>query len=262
MLEDFSHRFGTGLYDAFGDLDWKQYRGETLRLDPAREEARLNGHIAAVEKLLGSKLEGEAVLFGAFTYMDGYARFDRGTHRVFLGVDESHERGAYLDVLLTHELTHVVHESAEAVWRGWGLDPKMSHDDFVENLPVLEHLFNEGLSCVVSEILNPGELPGGYAYQTEDLLAECLRKRRAIDAVVHAELSDPEDNYFNLYDVSRYRPRVPRFAHYVWAWQWVKSLAKEAGRGDLEAGVRKLAYLCPKDFHGDALSFSLPDHLT
>jgi hypothetical protein len=257
MLEDFRARFGAGLYDAIRGLNWRAYRKRALTLDPQAEEARLRRQMEGVEKLLGFKLEGEAVLFGAFTLMDGYARFDRGKHRVFLGCDESHDEGKYLDILYSHELTHVIRESRPTVWTGWGLDPAMTHDEFVEHLPVVEHLANEGFSCVVSELLNPGEPRWSYAYQTADSLEKILAHPHAIDRVVHAELAEKDGDYSNLYDVTRYRPHVPRFAHYVWAWQWAKAVVHELGRGDPMKGARELVVTCSKDLVASARAFEL-----
>lgn len=244
----------TGLWQVLLGLDWERYRAETLTLDPAAEEARLRRSRDKVEQLFGLTLAGEAILFGAFTCMDGYARFDGGEHRVFLGVDESHGRGAYLDVLMTHELTHVVRETRPAVWEGWGLSPRMTHDEFVENLPVIEHLANEGLACVVSELLNPGEDPWHYAYQEEDGLAEVLLHAAALDQGVHEELrAGPDGDYGRLYGRRRYGRPLPSFAHYVWAWQWMKHVLHDLCGGD----VRALVERCSKDWVQDALTWRL-----
>lgn len=241
------------LYAQLLELTWATYRAETLRLDPAREEARLRRRLADVEALFGEALGGEAVLFGAFTCMDGYARFERGHHTVYLGVDESHGRGAYLDVLIAHELTHVVRETRPWVWEGWGLSLAMTHDDFTEQLPVVEHLVNEGFSCAVSELLVPGEDAWHYAYQTEDSLARVLEHGPAVDAVVHGELRDPDGDYGRLYSPRRYGRGMPPFTHYVWAWQWVKRLLRDHAGGD----PRRLVGRCSKDFVEDALGFRL-----
>ncbi len=155
MLEDFERYGREGLHAVVTGLDWPTYRRETLAIDPAREEARLRTALAGVARETGVALEGEVVLFGSFTLMDGYARFDRGTHRVYLGADESHGRGVYHDILFSHELTHVARESRPCVWTGWGLDPKMDHDGFTASQTVIEHLMNEGLACAVSERLVP-----------------------------------------------------------------------------------------------------------
>jgi hypothetical protein len=246
---------GRDFYGVLEDLNWKTYRDEALTLDPPAEEARLRAHIASVEALFGFKLEGEAVLFGAFTCMDGYARFDRGSHRVFLGVDESHGRGRYLDVLLTHELTHVARESRPEVWRGWGLDPAMTHDQFTETQPVIEHLVGEGFSCAVSERLVPDEDPWTYAYQTEDGLARILAHGPAYDRAIHAEIrkSNEDGDYGRLYNPKLYAPGMPPLGHYAWAWQWVKSLLARRAGGD----PRKLVAVCSKELIEDALAFRL-----
>lgn len=253
MLEDFGTRFGGSLYEIVQGLHWEEYRAETLILKPEREERRARRHIDAVEKLLGVKLEGEIVLFGAFTAMDGYARFNRGEHRVYLGVDESHGRGAYLDILVTHELTHVARESIECVWTGFGLDPKMTHDEFAASMPVVEHLLSEGYSCVVSELLNPGEDPWNYVYQSQDSLTRILEHGPAIDRVMHAEIKKKHGSYGSLYDTTRYKPELPRYCHYAWAWQWAKHLLHARAGGD----AKKLLGMCAKDFVEDALAFKL-----
>lgn len=241
------------LYRHVLELNWPQFRAEALTLDPAAEEARLSRRLEQVEATFGLTLGGQALLFGAFTCMDGYARFDRGQHTVYLGVDESHGRGAYLDVLFAHELTHVVRETRPEVWSGWGLSLDMTNDQFTQNLPVVEHLVNEGLACVVSELLVPGQEPWHYAYVTEDELARIVAHGPAVDAVVHAELRDPDGDYGRLYSRRRYGRNMPTFTHYVWAWQWVKHLLRTHAGGD----PRRLVSRCSKDFVDDALSFKL-----
>jgi hypothetical protein len=245
---------GSYFYTIIEDLDWPSYRLDTLKLSPEKEERRLMTQMLGVEKCLDLKLEGEAILFGAFTWMDGYARFEKGSHQVFLGVDESHDKGGYLDVLLSHELTHVARESRSTVWEGYGLDPKMSHDEFVEKLPPLEHLMNEGFSCVISELLNPGLDPWLYAYQNEEGLKAVCRVGRRIDQIIHSELKDSDGDYGKFYQSSLYAPDAPAFTHYVWAWQWVKHVLNDLCGGD----PKKLVSLCSKDFMTDALQFRLP----
>jgi hypothetical protein len=244
-----------GFHEAAHDLNWAEYRAETLSLDPEREEARVRKHLRDVEALFGFKLRGEIILFGAFAMMDGYARFDRGTHRVFLGVDESHGRGAYLDVLETHELVHVARESRTEVWEGWGLDPLMSQQEFWNRQPVIEHVFGEGLSCAVSELLVPGEPEWHYAYQTRESLEQALLKGPAIDRRIKEEIAKPHDqsDYSCLYSSRQYSTRVPPYSHYVWGWQLAKRLLRERAGGD----PRKLISVCSKEFMDTALAFEL-----
>ncbi len=251
---------GTSFYGALHSLDWAPYRALALRLKPDVELARLRRAIDRVEGLLGVPLQGEAVLFGAFCLMDGYARFERGKHCVFLGVDESHEQGSYLDILEAHELTHVVRESRPEVWAGWGLHPAdLTHDGFNEEQRVVEHLMNEGFACVVSELAVPGESPDRYCYQTPESLAAVLKNAGKVDEVVHAELrlDHAQGDFGRLYAVKRYGAGMPSFTHYVWAWQWAKHVLFDVLDGD----ARKLAQLCSKELVEDALAFQLPRSL-
>jgi hypothetical protein len=253
MLEDFASYGRDGLETAFEDLDWPAYRAEALTLDPAREESRLRRAIGGVEGLLAVPLSGEAVLFGAFAYMDGYARFDRGSHRVYLGADESHGKGVYLDILFSHELTHAAREPIPSVWAGWGKDPRaMSHDDFTEAQTVVEHLVNEGLACLVSERLVPTDAPWDYCYQTREGLAKVWESAAGLDAEIHKELADKDGHYYHLYDTRRYGAHVPRYAHYAWAWRWVRSLLERRGWEP-----RDLVHRCSLELVEDALSFRL-----
>ena len=241
-------------YSCLEDLNWDLYRAETLGLDPFKEEQRALNHLQDIERLFGFQLQGDIVLFSSFSGMDGYARFDRGTHRVFLGVDESHGRGAYLDVLETHELTHVARESRPGVWEGFGLSPKMTHDEFTENQPVIEHLMGEGFSCAISEILVPEQKPWAYAYQTEDSLALVYEHGPAVDREIKAELSLGLDgDYGRLYNSKRYGRGMPGFTHYVWAWQWAKAVLKDLADND----PRKLVGQCSKNFLEHAMEFEL-----
>lgn len=257
MLSDWGATGPDVLYEVACGLNWDAYREEALTLDADKEEARVRHIIKGVEDLLGLSLSGEVVLFGAFTAMDGYARFERGKHCVYLGVDESHGRGAYLDILIAHELAHVAREPLPEIWAGFGLAPDMTHDQFVENLPVIEHLMGEGFSCVVSELLIPDEQPWHYAYQTEDSFKQVLVHGPAVDREIHRELKNPNGYYGSLYDTSRYRGRMPQYAHYVWAWLWARHALKTHAAGD----PRRLLNMCSKDLYADALSFRLPKAL-
>ena len=244
---------GLDIYSSVQELSWARYRAAALRLDPKKEEARLNRNLQKVEDYFGLTLKGEVVLFGAFRLLDGYARFNEGKHRVYLGIDECHGRGAYLDILTTHELTHVARESRPEVWTGHGLDPKMNHDDFVNSQPVIEHLFSEGYSCAVSEILIPGENKWHYTYQSRASLARVLAQGAAVDRVIKRELKKPNGNYITLYDPTQYGPDMPMFCHYVWAWQWVKTIVS----GHADGKAEKLLSRCSKDFIQNAIDFKL-----
>ena len=253
MMADFSGYLGADFHSVIADLDWPAYRAEAMTLNPEHELGRVRRYLQSVESLFGVKAQGEVVLLGAFTMMDGYARFDEGRHRVFLGMDESHAKGKYLDVLVAHELTHVIRESRATVWEGFGLNPKMTHDEFRENQPVIEHVFSEGFSCAISERLVPGEPAWSYAYQDQESLATVLEHGPALDKAIHAELRNPDGDFGRLYRIGGSLPGEPSYVHYVWAWQWVKRLIAEVAGGD----PAKLIGTCSKEFLEHALAFRL-----
>ena len=233
--------------------DWNEYRASILKMDPVAEESRLLRHKSDVERLFGFTLGGEVTLFGAFRYMDGYARFDRGSHRVFLGIDESFSDGSYIDILTTHELTHVARESRPQVWEGFGLNPLMSQAEFTQFQPVIEHLMGEGLSCLVSEILVPDQNPWLYAYQDQHSLQKIFKNSKKVDEAVRRELSSPDGDYGNLYSSRQYGVGMPGFTHYVWAWKWVTAVAQDFANGNFKSLVER----CSKDFIEHALKFEL-----
>ena len=245
-LAETTSDFFEDYHDVLTHLDWAEYRNHALKIDPAAEEIRLRKHIKDVESLFGFNLEGETFLIGSFHGMDGYARFDRGTHKVYLGVDENFHR-PYLDILMVHELTHVARESRPEVWEGFGLNPKMTQAEFTENQPVIEHLMGEGFSCAVSEILVPGEPAWEYCYLSESSLQLIHHHRTSLNKIITDELKKPDGDYGRYYGIS------PSFAHYYWAWQWVKTLIRDQVGGD----ARKLVSRCSQDFYTHALTFKI-----
>jgi len=239
--------FFEDFHEVLLELDWKAYRDQALKLDPDFEEKRFQQNLKLVEDLFGFRLEGEVFLLGTFQNMDGFARFDQGTHKVFLGLDENHLNGKYIDVLTTHELTHVARESRPEVWEGFGLNPKMSRKDFLEYQPVIEHLFGEGFSCAVSEILVPGEEVWNYTYQSKESIELVYKNSSMLSRRIHREIQDPNGDYGTLYGIE------PIFSHYVWGSAWIKKILQEHAGGD----PRSLVSHCSKTFLEDALRFHL-----
>ena len=115
----------------------------------------------------------------------------------------------------------------------------------------------EGFSCVISELLNPREPECHYVYQSEDGLERILAHGPAVDRAVHAHLRQKDAHYSTLYSPSSYVPQLPCYAHYVWAWLWVKHLLKDRASGN----PRELLRMSSHDLIDDALSFHLPKSL-
>ena len=253
LVGDFFDDYHSVLQDLSDANEWTSFRAEAMKLDESAELARARKNIGDVEQLFGFKLGGKLTLMGAFGAMDGFARFDCGDHHVFLGVDEGHLQGRYLDVLTVHELTHVARESRPSVWEGFGLDPRMTRPEFVENLPVIEHLFGEGFSCLISEILVPGETPWTYGYVTEEGFNRIRSNSASADIGIRRELKSGNPDYGRLYSPGHYHPQLPTFAHYVWGWKWTERLLRDLNQSD----VRKLVNRSSQEFFEDALQFEL-----
>ncbi len=259
----FEEAFGTAeeIYEYLKDpnLNWETYRSQALRINEERELKRIQDNMLKVENFFQLKLEGEIVVFAMFHYIDGYARFDKGTHRVFIGLSTEHENDHYYDILETHELTHVARESRGETWQGWGIPSNLSNDDFVESQPVLEHLFGEGFSCLISQILNPGFPEWEYVYQTQESFEMILKHAHEVNRVMHEQIkleeSKPEEaDYFKLYHSEHYNPPLPLFTQYVWAKAWVEKLSKEKS-------PQELLTRCSLDFRSHALDFKLTRRL-
>lgn len=239
-------------------LPWTEYRTQALKLNPTLEEMRIQNHVKKVENFFQLKLHGEIILFAMFSFIDGYARFDKGTHRVYIGLSTHHPSELYYDILETHELTHVARESRPETWGGWGLNPKATNDEFVETQPVLEHLFGEGFSCAISELLIPGRSEWEYTYQTKESLNLIRQHAKELNRVIHLEIKKEEINpkeadYSKLYHSEMYTPALPLFTQYVWATAWVKNLLKNYS-------PQELLTTCSKDLRSNALDFHYDTH--
>jgi hypothetical protein len=250
--------FGKDAHGVSADLNhpdfasrWTEYRSRLLTLDPESEEIRTRRWISKTEELFGVPLRGELQLFGAFEYMDGYARYESGQHRVFMGVDESFDRDPYLDVLMTHEFGHVAREGQPEVWHGFGLSPLMTNPEFTDQQPVIEHLFGEGLSCWASEQLVPSLESHWYCYQTQESMERIFDRKDALNEVIHTFLSDPAADYSSLYQTRIYGSGMPSYAHYYWAWRWAREVVREFGRGQ----VQKILKTSSKEWLEHALDF-------
>ncbi len=249
------------IYEYFKDpnLNWETYRSQALLINEEIELKRIKDNLNKVEDFFHLKLEGEIVIFAMFHYIDGYARFHKGTHRVFIGLCTEHQNNHYYDILETHELTHVARESRVETWHGWGIPHNLSNEEFVENQPVLEHLFGEGFSCLVSQILNPSFAEWEYVYQTQESFEMILNHAEEVNRVMYEQIkleeSKPEEaDYFKLYHSEHYNPPLPLFTQYVWAKAWVETLIKERP-------AQELLTKCSLDFRIKALNFKLTKRL-
>lgn len=258
LLEDFSGFRGFEFHGALENLDWPRYRAHIEKLDVDHEWQRIIQEQRNIEDLFEMRLQGDCVLFGSFGMMDGYARFHQGRHCVYLGVDESFLEDRYLNILESHELTHVARESQASVWAGFGLSLMMTHDEFVANQPVIEHVFSEGFSCAVSQWLHPEGKEHHYCYQSEDSISSVFEHREVVDSVVHRMIKgglegQKDVHYRKLYNPDLYEPIQASYVHYVWALEWVKQCILDFG-GHPKHLLKRTSH----DLFDHAMSYRLP----
>src|SRR4051794_34068017 len=72
--------------------------------------------IERIEEEFQISLPGELVLIPSMGEIDGFARYDSGSHSVMLGIDFPDVSIAYLRALTAHELSHVYRDHSPQVW--------------------------------------------------------------------------------------------------------------------------------------------------
>ncbi len=191
---------------------------------------RARGTLRAVELFFDARLEGDLVLFGGFGRMDGYARFDRGKHVVYRGLaydgglagTDTSEGDRYFDILIAHELGHVVREGRGDVWEAYGERPDMTHDEFVERVPFEEHMLGEGLSTALSEAIYPGAGTAAYLYYEPGEMAWCEAHEKEIAATLRP-LYGTRGEHYAFYAEDAVAPGSPERVPYYWGYRLVKN---------------------------------------
>lgn len=188
---------------------------------------RAHRTVAKVEELFGRTLDADMCLFAAFGRIDGYARFDRGRHVVYIGCDYPEPDDAYLDLIIAHETGHVVREGNPATWTALGGSIDMSHDEFTERCPFEEHMVGEGLSTALSEAIWPGRPLHEYLYFTPEQHAWCVENHAAIREGLRRFHGTCEAHY-SLYGLDAIAPGSPERTQYYFGWMAVRKLVFEA----------------------------------
>jgi len=176
---------------------------------PARAERTLR----SVEKHFGRSLEGNLVLMAGFGRADGYARFDQGNHCVYIGLDYPEPEDHYLDLIIAHELGHVLREGDPRTWQALGLPSVMPHEQFQQSCPFEEHMIGEGLSTAVSEAIFPGYAAHEYLFFTREEYAWCASHEQEIWAALRRFYGTAQEHY-SLYARDSVAPGSPERTQY------------------------------------------------
>ncbi len=227
---------------------WSRPFARTLEsFDPAQgrraiEASRRRGYperarraIEAVERFFGRALAGDMALIAGFGRLDGYARFDRGRHVVYIGVDYPEEADHYLDLIVAHELGHVVREGDPRTWEALGFSIDMSHEEFTERCPFEEHMIGEGLSTALSEAIFPGHGAHEYLFFNPAQHSWCAAHEEAIRAGLRRFRGTREEHYA-LYARDAIAPGSPERTQYYCGFRLVReAMARGASLRDLFA---------------------------
>jgi hypothetical protein len=224
LLQDWEHWAGS-LAGTLGTLELGRAREAIAtaerRGDPGRAEATL----AAVERKFGRKLEGELVLMAGFGRADGYARFEHGTHCVYIGLDYPEPADHYLDLIIAHELGHVVREGDPRTWAALGLPASMAHETFQESCPFEEHMIGEGLSTALSNAIYPGHERHELLFFTPAQLAWCEAHDEVIGSAIRRFYGTAEEHY-RLYAPDAVAPGSPERTQYYAGYRAIESLVQ------------------------------------
>lgn len=136
--------------------------------------------IEKVEKFYGKKLSGKLVLFFAFHFIDGYTRFEKGKNTIYIGLDFPDADRDYFDIIIAHEMNHLVRDSNSKVLHSYGANKKMNHVEYINQTNFSEHLISEGLAGYFSSIIFPGKKPWQYLYYSKKQYDWCVKNHELI----------------------------------------------------------------------------------
>jgi hypothetical protein len=224
----------------FADMEgWSAPLRDTLSgFDPARGRKalettarrgypdRARATVDRVEEYFGRKLDADLVLLAGFGRIDGYARFERGRHVVYIGVDYPDPADHYLDLIIAHEVGHVYREGDPGTWTSLSLDIDMTHDQFTERCPFEEHMLGEGLSTALSEQIYPGYPLHEYLYFTREQFDWCRAYEKDIAAALRRFRGTCEAHY-GLYARDAITPGSPERTQYFEGWMIVRRLVQQ-----------------------------------
>ncbi len=209
-------------------LDWQENIASEMMQETAL--CYLNGvHelVKKIEEFFGATLLGELILIPSMGELDGFARFDRGSHKVLLGVDFPNASLAYLKALTAHELSHVFRDHSPQVWQFTGRPlTQITRDEYLAATTGREHLISEGLATLTSQAIFPEIALQDHHYYEPEEMKWCLDHYSKIDQALTNCLSSLEPDPWKFYSPGLIMKGSPSRTHYYWAAQkihtWIK----------------------------------------
>jgi hypothetical protein len=168
----------------------------------------LNKYMSKVKHLLGCE---ESIQFVVVYFVGGFegnpfvAPFDSERSAICLPVENGNS-----DILLTHELTHIVHGKTAGFSANW-------------ERTIAAVVLQEGLATRVSKHLVPGEPDEAYIEFTTDWLESCERKKEEIFNGIFPYLSDSSSEIVYRFTMGNGTTGLEREAYFV-GWKVVGTL--------------------------------------
>jgi hypothetical protein len=181
----------------------------------------VQARVAEIEATLcpGRELPGELHLVPSLGAFDGFARYDRGHHRVLLGIDFPDADLNYLRALTAHELSHVYRDHQPRVWGHLGKPLEhITRAEYLDAVTAREHLVSEGVATLFSQLLYP-EIPHAtHHYYEPHEWDWCVNNHEQIEEALFGCLHPPGDeNVWRFYGEGEAGPGSPSRTQYFWA---------------------------------------------
>lgn len=212
-------------FDFVGNFNFKEAQRRMADLKNWGWPKRGEEILKKVEQFYGKKLSGNLVLCSGFGG-DGYTRFDRGVNTIYLQLDFFEADQDYFDILLAHELNHLVRDSNEAVLRSYGASSKMAHDKYIDKMTFAEHTINEGLAGYFSSIIFPNKKPWQYLYYSKKQYDWCMKNHKAIEKIIKEYIS-AEGDWGIFYRENLVGDESPERLQYYFGLALIKKAAKK-----------------------------------
>jgi hypothetical protein len=191
------------------DAAWNRYAEsmESLRnWEP--DPLAIKKYVSKVKQLLGCE---ESIPFVVVYFVGGFegnpfvAPFDSERSALCLPVENGNS-----DILLAHELTHIVHAQIAGFSANW-------------ERTIAAVVLQEGLATRVSKHLVPGKSDEAYIEFTPDWLESCERKKEDIFNGIFPYLSDSSSEKVYQFTMGNGTTGIEREAYFV-GWKVVGSL--------------------------------------
>jgi HPt (histidine-containing phosphotransfer) domain-containing protein len=163
-------------------------------------------------------LPGEIHLVPSLGHTDGFARYDRGAHTVYLGIDHPDADLAYLQALTAHELSHVIRDHRPATWAHLGKPLQhITRREYLDAATNEEHLVSEGLATLFSQHVFPEIDARTHHFYDPIEWAWITANLDEIDRALIEELNAHDPDVWSFYGEGRVSPGSPGREQYYWA---------------------------------------------